>query len=168
MPQCIAGNKQTTSDWLIANCEIVWNPCNLQSYTPGIILSIMYKLAANYSILTWSSLYIPQDFPLLFIFICLFYSTPPNHRYIMTSASWWRIQTKLINGCFIQYGTPWYTERMQTPVSPPQHGQWSYKNMTHFEHFKIIHKSGSSEKKRQHAIGCEYIHTMVNSRQLTV
>jgi len=42
------------------------------------------------------------------------------------------------------------------------------RNLTKDAHFKIVRKIGSSMNKKQHAVGCKYIHTMVNSRQLTV
>jgi len=42
------------------------------------------------------------------------------------------------------------------------------KNMTQDEHFKIVHKTGSSTNKTQHAVGCEYIQTVVNGHQLTL
>jgi hypothetical protein len=42
------------------------------------------------------------------------------------------------------------------------------KHMTDDAHLKIVHKTGSSTNKKQHAVGCEYLHTAVNSRQLTV
>jgi len=46
--------KQTSSDRLFANCRVVGNPCNLQPYSAGFILSITIMLAATYSILTRS------------------------------------------------------------------------------------------------------------------
>jgi hypothetical protein len=42
------------------------------------------------------------------------------------------------------------------------------KHMTQDAHFIIVRKTGSSTNNKQHAVGCEYLHTMVNSRQLTV
>ena len=42
------------------------------------------------------------------------------------------------------------------------------KHMTEDAHLKIICKTGSSMNKKQHAVGREYLHTMVNGRQLTV
>jgi hypothetical protein len=42
------------------------------------------------------------------------------------------------------------------------------KYMIQDAHLKIVHKTGSSKKKKQHAVGCEYIHIEVNGRQLTV
>jgi hypothetical protein len=33
---------------------------------------------------------------------------------------------------------------------------------------KIVRKTGSSTNKKQHAVGCEYIHSGVNGRQLTI
>jgi hypothetical protein len=51
-PELIPVIKQTTSDRLIANRRAVGNPCNLQQYSVGFILSMMIMLAATYSILT--------------------------------------------------------------------------------------------------------------------
>jgi hypothetical protein len=42
------------------------------------------------------------------------------------------------------------------------------KHMTDDTHLNIVRKTGSSTAKKQHAVGCEYLHTTVNSRQLTV
>ena len=42
------------------------------------------------------------------------------------------------------------------------------KHMTDDAHLKIIRKTALSINKKQHAVGCEYLHTAVNSRQLTV
>jgi len=39
-------------------------------------------------------------------------------------------------------------------------------NMTQDAHLKIVRKTGSSTNKKQHAIGCEYVHIMVDGRQL--
>jgi hypothetical protein len=40
-------------------------------------------------------------------------------------------------------------------------------NMTQDAYLKIIHKTGISKNKKQHTIGCEYIHIAVNDGQLT-
>jgi len=40
------------------------------------------------------------------------------------------------------------------------------KNMTLDTHLNIIPETGSSMNKKQHAIGCEYVHIMVEGRQL--
>jgi hypothetical protein len=39
------------------------------------------------------------------------------------------------------------------------------KHITDDAHLKIVRKSGSSTNMKQHAVGCEYLHTTVNSRQ---
>jgi len=127
-PQFIPGNKQITFDLLIANRKAVEHPSYLQSYPAGSILSIMNKLAGTCYILTWSLLYIPQDFPLLFFIIFLSYSTPPNHGCTNTSARRRWIRHKPINWRFIQYITPWHSARTQTPVSPPRRWQWSHQH----------------------------------------
>jgi len=41
-------------------------------------------------------------------------------------------------------------------------------NMTQDAHLKIVRKTRSSKNRKQHAIGCEYIHIEVNGHQLTV
>jgi len=40
------------------------------------------------------------------------------------------------------------------------------KNMTQNAHWQVVHKTGSSTTKMQHAIGCEYVHIMVYGCQL--
>jgi len=40
--------------------------------------------------------------------------------------------------------------------------------MTQDAQLKIVPKTGSSTNKKQHADGCEYIHTVVNGRQLII
>jgi len=42
------------------------------------------------------------------------------------------------------------------------------KHMTEDAHLKIVCKTGSSTNKKQHAVGCQYLHTVVNSHQLTI
>jgi hypothetical protein len=42
------------------------------------------------------------------------------------------------------------------------------KHMTEDVLLKIVRKTGSSTNTKQHAVGCEYLHTAVHSRQLTV
>jgi len=76
--QCLAVDTQTSSDRLIAHIRVVGNPCNLQLFAACVILCITNMLAATCSILTWVLLYIPQDFPLLFVIIFFSYSTPAN------------------------------------------------------------------------------------------
>jgi len=43
-------------------------------------------------------------------------------------------------------------------------GNAATKHMTQVAHLKIVHKTGSNKNKKQHAIGSEYIYTVVNSR----
>jgi seryl-tRNA(Sec) selenium transferase len=42
------------------------------------------------------------------------------------------------------------------------------KHMTEDAHLKVVRKTGRSTHKKPHAVGCEYLGTAVNSRQLTV
>jgi len=42
------------------------------------------------------------------------------------------------------------------------------KHMTEDAHLNIVRKTGSSTNKKQHAVGCGYLDTVVNGRQLTV
>jgi len=41
-------------------------------------------------------------------------------------------------------------------------------NLTQDAHLKVVRKTGCSTNKKQHSVRCEYIHTVVNSRQLTI
>jgi len=42
------------------------------------------------------------------------------------------------------------------------------KRTTQVAHLKIVRKTGSSKNKKQHAVGCEYIHMEANGGQVTV
>jgi len=42
------------------------------------------------------------------------------------------------------------------------------KHMTQDAHLKIVRKTGSSKNKKQHAVGCEYIHIEAKGGKLTV
>jgi len=42
------------------------------------------------------------------------------------------------------------------------------RNMTQDAHLKIVRKTASSKNKQQDAVGCKYMHILVNSRQLIV
>jgi len=42
------------------------------------------------------------------------------------------------------------------------------KHMTQDAHLKIVRQTGSRRKKKQHAVGCEYIHIDALGGQLTV
>jgi len=42
------------------------------------------------------------------------------------------------------------------------------KRMTHDARLKIVRKTGSGKNKKQHAVGCEYIHIEAMGGQLTV
>jgi hypothetical protein len=53
-PQYMAVNTQSSLYWLIGNPSTAGNPCNLQLYSAGFLLSITILLAATYSILIWS------------------------------------------------------------------------------------------------------------------
>jgi len=120
LPLWLLVNKERTSDQLIANCRAVKNPCYLQSNAAWPRLSAMYNLAVTCFIFTWSEVYIPQEFPLLFVIIFLSYSTQVKHDYTYTSARCERHLTRQITGYYSQYVTLRHTARMETPVSSPQ------------------------------------------------
>jgi hypothetical protein len=42
------------------------------------------------------------------------------------------------------------------------------KHMTQDAHLKVVRKTGSSKNKKQHAIGCEYIYSVVNRHRINV
>jgi hypothetical protein len=50
----------------------------------------------------------------------------------------------------------------------PDDANAAINNITHDAHIRIVPKTGSSTNMMQQAVGCEYIHTMVNGHQLTV
>jgi len=122
--------KHKTSDWLTTNRGTVGNPCNIQTYAPGFLLSRTCVLAVGWSILTSSKQYIPQNYPLLFVIIFLSYCTPANHGYTKTSARWQRIQIEQIDRRFIQCVTCWHPATTQTPVSPLQCSQSPPQHLT--------------------------------------
>ena len=70
-PRFIPLNKHPTSDRLGANRRVGGTPCRGQLCATGFILCRTSKLAVTHAILTWSWLYIPQDFPLLFVIFFL-------------------------------------------------------------------------------------------------
>ena len=41
-------------------------------------------------------------------------------------------------------------------------------DMTQDAHLKVVRKTGSTQNKKQHVVGCEYMHIKVNGCQLTV
>jgi len=103
--QFIPAKKQTTTDRHIPHFGAVGNPCKLQLCASGFILSITHMLATNYSILTWSLVYNPQDFPLLFVINFLFNLTPAHENYSTTPARSERIRIQPIDRCFMEYVT---------------------------------------------------------------
>jgi hypothetical protein len=42
------------------------------------------------------------------------------------------------------------------------------KYKTQDAHLKMVYKAGSISNGKQHAVGCEYLHTVVNVRPLTI
>jgi len=42
------------------------------------------------------------------------------------------------------------------------------RNMTPDAHLQIVHNTGRSKNRQLHAVGCKYMHMMVNSHQLTL
>jgi len=40
--------------------------------------------------------------------------------------------------------------------------------MTHDSHYQMVHKTGNTNNQKQHVIGYEYIHIVVESHQLTI
>jgi len=147
-------NKQPTFDRLIGNCGMVGNPCNLHTYTAGLIMSRTCKSAVTDSILTWSELYICQDFPLLFIIIMVPYSRPPNHRWRNTSARWERVLIQPMDGRIIQCITLWHEATTLTAICPLQSCQCShqaYDPGCTFEHW--LH----NRKQQEHEAACNWM-----------
>ena len=119
MYPCKQTNKQTSSDRLTANRGTVGITSNLQRYAVGCNLSRTCKLTVIHSLVTYSLLYIPQDFP-LFVIILLTFSTTASHGSTNTSARCDTIRIKPNDRCFNQCAPGWDKAAMQTAVSPPQ------------------------------------------------
>lgn len=116
-------------DWIAANCRNVGNQCNLQRYVVGFIMTRMFKLAITHSILTWSKLYIAQDYQLLVVMIFLTCSTTAYHDLRMSLPRCQWIRMKLTNGRFIKYATHRDAAPIQTPVNsswPCQCSHWTF------------------------------------------
>jgi hypothetical protein len=120
--QYIPGNKQSHSIGL-TDCKSQdrWNHLQL-----GCILSRMCMLTVIHSLVTYSLLYIPQEFP-LFVIIFLTFSTPASHGSTNTSAwcdSFW-IEPN--GGRFIQCAPRWDTAATQISVSLPRRCNCSHR-----------------------------------------
>jgi len=119
LDESLLTNKQAASDRLTANCGTIGITCTLQPYAAGYNLCWMCTLTEIYSILTWSVVYIPQDFP-LFIIIFLTISITASHGSTITSArcDWFQIGPN--NGRYIERAPGWDTAATQAPVSSPR------------------------------------------------
>jgi len=154
-PQYIHVNKQATSDWLTANRGTMGIPSNLVLYAAGFSLNRTCKLAVTESILSCRDLYIPQDFPLLFVIIFLTFS----QRQIMAP------QAPQL--CAIGFESSRMTGALSN--APPAETQLQYrhqlvrrdtaiaatKNMTQYARLKTVRETEQSKNMKQHAIGCE-------------
>jgi len=173
-------NQTTTSDRLGANRRTVGDPCNLQLYAVGFLLSIMSKLAVTHSILTWRQLYIAQDIPLLFIIIFL----RTSHFFSLSSTSSFP-QHHIMAPQSPQHGTGGLEPSGMTSASsniPPIETQLhcrhqlvhrnttnaATENITQYAHLTLVRKSGSSMNKKPHMIGCAYSYHQAASHQLTI
>jgi len=149
-------------------CKL-WDHSNpLQRYAVEFFLNRKCKLAVAHSILTCSSLYNPEDFPLLLIIMFLTCS----QQQVMAS---WTPQT----------GATVSESSRATDASsnaPPGEAQLyvrhqlvhcdaaiaATENITHNAHLKMIRHSRSSTKRKQHAIRCEQLHIVIGGGQLAI
>ena len=128
----------------------------------------MCKLAVIYSILTWSKLYVPQDFRLLSLSS---FSPIPQHQIMATETP-----QQGESGAKMSQSTGDSTNASLAGTQQQHRHQkvhhWAANtatdDMTSDELIKIICKSGLSKNMKQRAIRCDYIHIEVNSRQLTI
>jgi len=115
-----------------------------------------------------SEVYIPQDFPRLFVIIFLSYSTPVNQA---TQTPQQVENGTEPGGSMGVSPNPSLSSTQQECRHQLVHrnaANVATKYMTQDAHLKIVCKTGSSKNKKQHAIGCEYIHITVNNGQLTI
>jgi len=115
--------KALTSDRVTVNCRTVRILCTLRLYAVGFMLRRMCKLAVIHSVLSWSQLYIPQDFPLLFVIILLTFSTTASHGSTYNSAMWESIPIELNDRHLIYFATCRHTAARKTPVHSLQRCQ---------------------------------------------
>jgi len=155
-------NKQRRTDWQKSRHR--WHPLKLCA--AAFSLNWTCKLAITHSIMTGSSLYNLQHFPLLFVIIFL---TFLQHQ---------TIAPKTLPPGGIGAGSSWTTGTSHSePIGKTQQQRRhqlvqrdaaivATENMTQDAHLIKVRKSGGKNTKKQHAIGCESIHICVDHGQL--
>jgi hypothetical protein len=124
--------------------------------------------AATHSILTCSSLYNLQHFPLLFVIIFL--------TFLQLQAMAPQTLSPDANGAET---SPKTVASRNEPLGDTQQQRRhclvhrdtaivATENMTQDVHFKKVRKTRSSNNMQQHAIGCESIHIRINEGQLRI
>jgi len=168
----IYGCKQTNNirPTYCTLCEC-WNPLQqftVHLYAAGFNLNGRCKLAVTQSILTCSLLYNLQHFPLLFVIIFLLF------RQLQAMC-----QETLQTGA-IGAKSSWTTGASSN--APPSETQQQRRhhlvhhdtaivateNMNQEGHLKMVPKTGSSDIKKQHTLGCESFHISLDDSHLTI
>jgi len=160
-PQYIHENKQPTSDRLTVNWGTLGIPSNLQLYVAGSTLNGTCKSAVPSSILTSRYLYIPQDFPLLFVIIFLTFPQqqitapqPPQSGAIGSESSCTTGTLSNSPSAEIQQQCSHLYVHCNAAIE-------ATKNIPQDAHLKMVHKTGLRKNMKQHAIGCESLHVDV-------
>jgi len=156
LPHNIPVNKPTTSDLLTANDGTVGIPCNLQLYPAGFRLNRKCKFAVDHSILTWRYLYIPQNFPLLFVII--FLTLPQQQVKAPHVPQPPAIESKSSRTTGDSSNAPPAETQQQCShhqIVDHIAANASTENMTRDSHLKTVYKTGQSKNRKLHPMGCE-------------
>jgi len=167
-PQFTLVTKQTTSDQLSANCWTVETPptCSHTQQDSSCVecaswlLLIPFWLEADYIILNSSH------------FLLLSSSSPIPHQQMMATPT----PHPGESGSELSRSTGASSHALPagTQQQCRQHlvhhdaANTAAKHITQDAHFEFVHKTRMSKNTTQDAIGCEYIHSVVTGRQLTV
>jgi len=147
------------------------NPLQLsvvQLYTAGLSLNWRCQLTVTHSILTCSSRYNLQHFPLLFVIIFL---TFPQQQAMAPET----LQPGALGAESSRTTGAWSNT---PPVETQQQRRHQLvhcdaaivatENMAQDAHLKTVCKTGSNKNKKQHAFRWESIHVSVDDGQLTI
>jgi len=148
--QCIPANKQTN---IIrpTYCKSLdhWNHLQL-----GCILNRTCKLTVIHSFVTCSLLYIPQDFPL---FVIIFLTFPQQQVMAPQTPQLGVIQSELSRTTGTSSNAPLAETQLQRrhQIVHRDAAIAATENMAQDAHLKKVRKTGRSNNRQQHAIGCE-------------
>jgi hypothetical protein len=128
----------------------------------------MWKLTVTLSILTCSSLYNFQYFPLLFVIIFLKILQRQSMAPEKYPAGAIGAGSSRTTGASPNAPLGATQQQCKHQLVRPDAAIVAAENQTQDEYFKKVRKTGSSKNQQQHAIGCKSIHICVNDGQLEI